>query len=288
MNNNSDAILHVLLSYAECDENIRAVLMEGSRALGNVDKYSDYDIVFVTESSELYFDGAIMPFLIEKFGEIVVMQTPDNGDPHDVYTHLIQFANGVRIDLTFNSIAFLNHTALESATVVLMDKDNRFFNISPSSDADFWLKPPSAPEYLSHCNQFWWCSPYVAKAIIRRQTLHALELLSDCVRREYAWMLLCLAGVRNNWAKVNPGKHNTNILGLLSEDDMHYYNTLLNSYVHSNNNEISLTLDNIMAEYNKLAPMVAELLNFSYNFMEAEKTMQFIKNLHHNETRIKS
>ena len=252
MNNNSDKILQILLNYAECDRNIRAVLMEGSRAFGNVDKYSDYDIVFVTELSEPYFDGAIIPFLVENFGEIAVMQMPDNGDPHDVYTHLIQFVNGIRIDLTFNSIEFLNHTALESATVVLMDKDNRFLNIKPSNDSDFWLKPPSAAEYRSHCNQFWWCSPYVTKAVIRGQTLYGLELLNDWVRREYAWMLSCLAGARNNFEKANPGKYNINIMVLLSEDDMHYYDTLLNSYVHSNNNEISLALSNLMTEYNML------------------------------------
>jgi len=283
MNNNSDAVLQVLLNYAECDENIRAVLMEGSRAFGTVDAYSDYDIVFVTESSEPYFDGAVIPFLIENFGEIAVMQTPDNGDPHDVYTHLIQFANGIRIDLTFNSIAFLNHTTLESATVVLMDKDNRFLNITPSSDADFWLKSPSAAEYRSHCNEFWWLTPYVTKAVMRGQALHALELLGSCVRSEYAWMLSCLAGVRNNWEKVNPGKHNTTILELLQEDDVHYYDTLLNSYVHANSNEIRLALRNLMAAYNKLASIVAELSGFSYDFMEAEKTMQFIKNSHYDE-----
>jgi len=279
MNINNDPILQVLLNYAECDENIRAVLMEGSRAFGNVDKYSDYDIVFVTKSSESYFNGTIIPFLTENFGKIAVMQTPDNGDPHDVYTHLIQFESGIRIDLTFNSTAFLSRTPLESATIVLMDKDNRFENIAPSSDADFWVKPLSEWEYRSHCNEFWWCSPYVAKAVVRGQTLHAHELLSDCVRREYAWMLSRLAGARNNWDKVNPGKHGTNIAELLPKDDLHFYETLINSYVHANGNEIRLASDNLMTEYNNLAAMVAESLGFTYDSMEAERTMKFIKNV---------
>lgn len=66
------------------------------------------------------------------------MQTPDNGDPRNVYTHLIQFMSWVHIDLTFNSLEFLSRVPLESATVVLMDKDGRFAGTTASSDADFW------------------------------------------------------------------------------------------------------------------------------------------------------
>lgn len=84
----NDDILKILLNYAYNDDNIRAVMMEGSRAYGKVDQYSDYDIVYVTRSSEQYFNGGILPFLTDKFGEIAVMQTPDNGDPHKVYTRM--------------------------------------------------------------------------------------------------------------------------------------------------------------------------------------------------------
>ena len=84
-------ILHSLLTYAQNDTNIRAVLMEGSRAFGDADEFSDYDIVYVTTSSEPYFNGAILPFLTDTFGEIAVMQTPDNGDPRNVYTHLVLY-----------------------------------------------------------------------------------------------------------------------------------------------------------------------------------------------------
>ena len=84
----NDDILKILLNYAYNDDNIRAVMMEGSRAYGKVAQYSDYDIGYVTRSSEQYFNGGILPFLTDKFGEIAVMQTPDNGDPHKVYTRM--------------------------------------------------------------------------------------------------------------------------------------------------------------------------------------------------------
>ena len=272
-----DDILKILLSYAKNDENIRAVLMEGSRAYGKVDQYSDYDIVYVTRSSEQYFNGAILSFLTDKFGEITVTQTPDNGDPHDVYTHLIQFASGLRIDLTFNSLEFLSRVPLESATVVLMDKDEMFAGAAPPSDADFWLKCPSAEEFRNHCNEFWWCSPYVTKAVARGQTLHALEILGERVRKEYALMLSYLVGVRNNWERVNPGKHYTNAKCMLSLNEVHYYEDLMNSYVHANGEEIKIALDILMRKYDTLAETIAGALDYTYDSSEAEKTMKFIQ-----------
>lgn len=273
----NDEILKIMLDYANSDDNIRAVLMEGSRAFGEVDEYSDYDIVFVTVSSEPYFNGAILPFLRESFGEIAVMQTPDNGDPHDVYTHLVQFTSGVRIDLTYNSINFLNRISLESGTAVLLDKDGRFAGIKSPSDSDFWVKRPTKVEFLQHCNEFWWCCPYVAKATARGQMLHALEILGECIRVEYRIMLTYLTGARNNWERVNPGKHSTNIKGLLPPNEAHLYDALMDSYVQADFKKILSALETLMLKYNTLAATVADLLGYMYDSSEPEKTMKFMK-----------
>jgi aminoglycoside 6-adenylyltransferase len=277
MNYSNDLIIQTLIAYAERDDNIRAVLMEGSRAFGMVDEHSDYDIVYVTRNSEPYFDGAILPFLTENFGEITVMQTPDNGNPHDVYTHLVQFASGVRIDLTFNSLDFLSRNPNESATAALLDKDGRFETLPPPSDADFWIKKPTTEVFNQHTNQFWWVSPYVAKACARGQTLHALEILNERVRAEYAVMLSWLAGARNGWECVNTGKHNTNIATLLLSEDTHYYNTLVESYVPADVTRIRAALDALMVKYHALAAVTSDLLGFAYNCAEGERTMAFIK-----------
>jgi aminoglycoside 6-adenylyltransferase len=272
-----DAVLQTLLRRACGDGNIRAVLMEGSRAFGAVDRYSDYDIVYATRSNELYFGGAILPFLAESFGPIAVMQTPDNGDPRDVYTHLVQFAGGVRIDLTFNSLAFLARTPLESATAVLLDKDARFVGAALPSDADFWLKRPQAGEFRRCCNEFWWVSPYVAKAVARGQMLHALEILGERVRGEYASMLSWLAGARNGWERVNPGKHRTDMERFLPPGEAFYFKALTDSYVRADGAEITLALDLLMRSFAPLAAAVAELLGCEYDSAEGERSTLFVR-----------
>jgi aminoglycoside 6-adenylyltransferase len=277
MNYAEDKALKTLLDYANADDNIRAVMMQGSRAFGKVDKYSDYDIACVTKSNEPYLDSAILPFLVANFGEIAVMQTPDNGDPHDIYTHLVQFTSGIRIDLTFNSIAYLQRVPLDSDTVILMDKDGLLAGTPPPSDADYWIQKPSAEEFHMHCNEFWWCSVYVNKAIVRGQMLHALELFSKYVRNEYRAVLAYLAGAHHNWERVNVGKHGTNIRLLLPPDATHYFDTLLGSYVPADAAKILLALDTLMTSFNDLAATVAQALNYEYDSEEAAKTMQFIQ-----------
>lgn len=276
MNYFNDDVINIMLNYAINDNNIRAVLLEGSRAYGKVDKYSDYDIVYVTKMNAPYLNGAILPFLTETFGEIAVMQTPDNGDVNDVYTHLIQFTKGVRIDLTFNSLEYLKRVPLESATAVLLDKDENFKNAATPSDEDFWLVKPGEEDFRGHCNEFWWVSPYVAKALARNQVLHALEIFSEIIRKEYRIMLEYLAGCRNNWKCVNTGKHSTNISYLLLPDDTHYYDALIRSYVQADKEQIRNAIELLMTKYNSLASMVAEILNYEYDFGQAERTMRFI------------
>ncbi|MDR1542337.1 MAG: aminoglycoside 6-adenylyltransferase [Clostridiales bacterium] len=103
-------VFEAILSLANREDNIRAVLMEGSRANPNTapDKWQDFDIVYVTRENAPYIDGAWMKnMFLPQFGEVAVRQIPDDGAPNLVYTWLIQFSSGLRIDLTLNSLAFL-------------------------------------------------------------------------------------------------------------------------------------------------------------------------------------
>ena len=272
-------VLAVLTAYAADDDDIRAVLLQGSRAFGVVDQYSDWDVVFVTVSNQPYLGGTIIASLENWFGTIAVMQTPDNGDPRDVYTHLVQFTDGTRIDLTFSSLDFLAEAPLESATVVVLDKDARFTEVPPASDADYWLSRPTAEQFRSHANQFWWCAPYVAKAVARHQLVHALELLSDPVRQEYEIMLAWLAGARADWHQVNVGKHLSSLEPYLSPSDARHLDALRASYAVARAPAIMAALEVLMTQYQVLAAVVADRLGYPYEAAEGERTMRLARSL---------
>ena|SRR5215831_18331492 len=75
-----DDLLRRLVAFAEGDENIRAMLLEGSRAgpYGAIDEWSDYDVAFVTRSNEPYLRAEWFAGFVSQFGEVALAQTPDD------------------------------------------------------------------------------------------------------------------------------------------------------------------------------------------------------------------
>jgi aminoglycoside 6-adenylyltransferase len=117
----------LILSTARQDERIRAVILNGSRLNPNVPKdlFQDYDIIYiVTEVMSFRRD----PGWIVRFGELMVMQTPDDmgAEPPgagDSYAYLMQFIDGNRIDLTLYPLARLDELPRDSLSLLLLDKD---------------------------------------------------------------------------------------------------------------------------------------------------------------------
>ena len=109
-------MLERILHFAQEREDIKAVYMNGSRANPKAPKdiLQDFDIVYVVESTAPYIqDKSWIPF----FGEIAVMQEPDdkdfwdnNSSPEKQYAYLLQFKDGNRIDLTFQSLQTARET----------------------------------------------------------------------------------------------------------------------------------------------------------------------------------
>ncbi|MDR0839573.1 MAG: aminoglycoside 6-adenylyltransferase [Oscillospiraceae bacterium] len=269
-------VLEIILALGESEENIRAVLMEGSRATPNAsaDKWSDFDIVYVTRENAPYLDGNwVKREFIPRFGEIAVRQIPDNGDPNKVYTWLIQFADGVRVDLTFNPLDFLSRTPFESATAVLLDKDGSFAALPEPSERDYLPKRPAELEYSHCCNEFWWVSPYVSKALARGQTLLALKILNTYVRPEYAKALAWLAAAATDFA-VNLGKADC-CVGRYVPPEL--YAALLSSFPRAEASEIRAALYSLLDAFPQLAQKTAAVLGFNYDADEGERAAAFIK-----------
>ncbi|MDR1532308.1 MAG: aminoglycoside 6-adenylyltransferase [Clostridiales bacterium] len=291
-------LTQTLLDFARRDGNIRAVLREGSGANPNAlkDEFSDLDIVFVTRANAPYIKRGLE--FAAQFGEIAILQEPDKNDDlpriagtlpdvpvpkasnSDVYAYLMQFTDGSRIDLTFNSIDFLRRVPCESATLVLLDKDGMFGDLPAPSDCDYWVQRPSAERFRACCNEFWWTVPYVFKALARGQVIHALEVLNECVRPEFKKMLSWLAGAKTGYT-VNIGKHNTDI-GMYV--DAEFYDALLKSYPHADKDEILAALGRLTSLFPEIAAKVADALGYEYDHAEGERTLDVIKLLYGSPT----
>lgn len=275
-----DDLLRRLVAFAEGDENIRAVLLEGSRAdpHGTIDKWSDYDVAFVTRSNEPYLRAEWFAGFVSQFGEVLLAQTPDDPalfddahDPLEHYAYLTQYADGLRLDLTFETVAYVRGVTLESATAVLVDKDGQFAHVDPS-DRDYWVKLPGGGAFHWCCNEFWWTAPYVAKAVARGQTIAALELLGKVVRPQFAQMLTWLAGA-NGGPATTVGKHGTDVGAHVPAE---LYGALLASYPRADLAEIRFALDELVRAFPSVAQGVANALGYVYDAREGERASAFL------------
>ncbi|MFZ5855622.1 MAG: aminoglycoside 6-adenylyltransferase [Chloroflexota bacterium] len=208
-----EEIYRLIHEFTDRDENIRAVVLNGSRANPNSrrDAFQDFDVACLVRDVHPYLrNSAIVRF----FGDPMIVQLPEdmnrplaNGDSH--YSYLMQFMDGNRIDLSFYPPSQWDRPTGDSLTVVLLDKDGLLANLPPSSEQDYLPKHPSNKAFQDCCNEFWWVSPYVAKGLWRGELIYAKSLLDDAVREQLIKMLVWYFGIKTDFKK-SPGKHGKN------------------------------------------------------------------------------
>lgn len=202
-------MMDLIMKTALEDGRIRAVELNGSRANPKVEKdcFQDFDIV--------YYVTSVTPFVtdqswIDVFGERMIMQMPEamteppgSGDGHFVY--LMQFEDGQRIDLSLYAIDTIKKNSRDSLSIILLDKDGRFDADSRSDERDYLPIRPSQKAFSDCCNEYWWVSAYVAKALWRQQLYLAKHIYETLVRAQMEKMLQWTFGELTAY-KVAPGK----------------------------------------------------------------------------------
>jgi len=198
----------LILSFANREENIRALVMNGSRANPNAPKdiFQDFDIAcLVNELGPYVRNNSLPPY----FGELVILQEPDNmGEPSPEdeghYAYLMQFMDGNRIDLSFHAPARWKSVIGDSQSILLLDKDQALGELPPASDADYWAKKPTEKQFQDCCNEFWWMNPYVAKGLWRGELTYAKSMM-EVVQEQLMDMLTWHFGIKTGFQKA-PGK----------------------------------------------------------------------------------
>lgn len=202
-------MLDLILNVAKNDENIRAVVMNGSRVNPNAkkDPFQDFDIVyFVTDVAPYRRNNTF----ISQYGELMILQTPeDMGSPPPEddghYAYLMQFLDGNRIDLSFYSLENIPACIEDSLTIVLLDKDHCIPDLPRPTDRSYLPQKPTAKQFDDCCNEFWWVSTYVAKGLWRDELTYTKHILDVYVREELIKMLTWYIGTQTDFQK-SPGK----------------------------------------------------------------------------------
>lgn len=199
----------LILDFARQREDIRAVVMNGSRVNPNTapDPFQDYDIVYVVRDVEPYRRNPDLP---AQFGELMILQTPDDmGDPppepNGGYCYLMQFQDGTRIDMNFATVQEAHRFVEDSLSRILLDKEGLFGTIPPPDERSYLPGKPTRKEFDDCCNEFWWLNPYVAKGLWRGELTYAHTMLDSYMRKMLMKILTWYFGFSTGFVK-SPGK----------------------------------------------------------------------------------
>ena len=273
-------MFELILNFARSDDNIRAVVLNGSRANPNAPKdiFQDYDIACLVRDMTPYMRNKNIPPL---FGEIMILQEPENmieppaeGDGH--YTYLMQFKDGNRIDLSFDPPELFKSVITDSLTVVLLDKDGILGHIPPSSDMDYLPKPPTEKQFQDCCNEFWWVNPYVAKGLWRGELTYAKTMMDGVIRDEQLIkMLIWYFGIKTDFKK-SPGK-----LGKYIKSDIEpeIWNELENVYCDANIENMWKSLFLMGSLFRKVAKRVAAHFRYQYPHQDDDNVSAYLQKI---------
>lgn len=156
-------VIRQIMTFVNQDERVRAVMINGSRVNPNTPKdiMQDYDIVlFITNIEDISYKTN--QEWIDEFGELVILQQNNFSD--DPYIFLMQFKDGVIIDLRFSDISNIEEDTLGK---ILLDKDNIAPILSLPNESNHYVKKPTQDEFEKVFNESWWIQTYVANAIWR-------------------------------------------------------------------------------------------------------------------------
>lgn len=271
-------MLDLILNFAKNDENIRAVLLNGSRANPNVKKdiLQDFDIACLVQDVAPYIRKDRIP---EYFGETVIVQEPENmqeppAENNGHYAYLMQFMDGNRIDLSFYPLDQRKNVLNDSLTIVMLDKDGMLPKLPPSSDSDYLPKKPTEKQFQDCCNEFWWMNSYVAKGLWRGELTYA-KWTMEVVQEQLLDMLTWYFGIRTDFNKA-AGKQGKYIKEDVEPD---IWANLEKTYSDSDfeNNWESLFIAGKL--FRRLANVVAGYFGFQYPQKDDENVSAFLRRI---------
>lgn len=247
---------------------VEAIALSGSRTNPQSvkDEFQDYDVVYIMED----LDGLIADLAwLDQFGNRLIEQHNILGNRR---LYLMLFEDGNRIDLTLCPKDHIQEWVDSEANFeVIKDVKGLFEAYQPNSKR-YWTAPPTEEEFAASCNEFWWVSAYVVKAIRRNQLIYATDHLYGICQQELlkvlAWQVTSDKGV------VDIGKNYKYLFQYLPAEQEKEFSALLDL---SSFDKITQSLFSTMKGFDREAQFLAQKMGFAYDMEVAEKMISYAK-----------
>jgi aminoglycoside 6-adenylyltransferase len=263
-------VLERLVAWGESEQAVSAMILTSTRARadGSADLLSDYDVIVAVRD----VDGFIANRgWTPAYGPPLVGW----GDEHELYGETTYFRgvvypDGVRIDWTLWPDTLIERVAaaddlpddLDVGYRVLLDKDGRTAEWQPPTYRAHIPAPPSADEFQAICDEFWWDTTYVAKALWRGEIFFAKFALDYdtkfvALRRFLEWRI----ELDHDWS-LRPGAYGRGLERLLPAD---LAAELEATYVGTSIDENWEALFRTVALFRRVAKEVGKTLGHPYH-----------------------
>lgn len=259
----SEEIMKLIIDFANSDERVRIVGMEGSRANVNIlkDEFQDFDITyFVNDISEFTKSDEWLSY----FGNIIMMQKPEDMElfpaEFEGYSYLMLFDDYNKIDLTLLEKRHISYyLKQDKLRTILLDKDGDIKQEVLATDVDYWIKKPSARSYDDCCNEFWNITSYVAKGLCRKEILFAIDHL-HLMRNELLRMISWKVGLEYGF-HFSVGKNYKFINKYISKE---LWGELLSTYCQGSYEMMWEALLQCCVIFRKVAEECANFFGYEY------------------------
>ena len=257
-------VYDTILNFANMDERIRVVTLEGSRTNINIppDDFQDYDITFFVTDMQSFINNNDW---LDVFGERIILQKPEDMELFPAvekgFSYLMLFTDDVKIDLTLLPLELIDeYFTWDKLVKLLLDKDNRINHPPVPTDIDYHLKKPTERMFDNCCNEFWNTTTYVVKGLCRREILFAIDHLNDIVRKELIRMISWSVGIEQGF-DLSLGKNYKFLRRYISEE---VWKRLMSTYHMDSYSRVWESLEQCMALFREISATVARLLDYQY------------------------
>ena len=260
-------MMDLILQIAESLQ-VEAVALSGSRSdIHSLrDEFQDYDVVYIVENLEDLISDLSW---LDQFGIRLIEQ-------HNVLGHrrlyLTLFEDGNRIDLTLCPKEHIQEWVDSEANFEVIKDDKGLFEAYQPNSKRYWTAPPTEEEFAASCNEFWWVSAYVVKAIRRNQLIYATDHLYGICQQELlkvlAWQVASDRGI------VDIGKNYKHLFHYLPAEKEKVFSALLDL---SSIEKVGQSLFATMRLFDGEAQELAQKMGFTYDKEVAEKMISYAK-----------
>lgn len=245
---------------------VEAVALSGSRAdIHSLrDEFQDYDVVYIVENLEDLISDLSW---LDQYGNRLIEQHNRLGHRR---LYLMLFEDGNRIDLTLCPKEYIQEWVDSEANFEIIKDDKGLFEAYQPNSNCYWTYPPTEEEFAASCNEFWWVSAYVVKAIRRNQLIYATDHLYGICQQELLKVLAWQA--TSDRGAVDIGKNYKYLFYYIPVEKEKEFSALLDL---SSIEKVSQSLFATMKLFDCEAQSLAQKMGFDYDQEVAEKMMAY-------------